>query len=178
MPNGHEQQSPEIPQSDMAGYLRAYIGKNAEKYEDQISHHTAGPNAGLKPGWCWGALVLFVGWPLYRKLWLIGGGVFVIFLSANSLARNVEPMLGILINITVPFALAIYGKSYYVRHAKSEIEKMLATATTPDEARAQIQNKGGVSIIGGILGSLPIIAFVPIAVFGLIALGQFGSPPQ
>jgi len=147
---------------ELAEYIRIYIGPNAKHYERLINSQTNANPSRWKAGWCWGGLFLTFGWPMFRKQWglallLFGYTVIAkVVVDQMPLDLLVEIMpVTIILYYAPAFAVAIWGKSYYVNKAKYNVKRILLDGDDRDIAIARIQAKGGVSWVGGIIGSLP-----------------------
>lgn len=152
--------------------LRDVIGPNAETYlrkYNQISPamvHRLQSGTGRQRrqarreiskklrGWNWAAFLVPSCWFFYRKMYLMGAMVIALPVLGGVIfpTSTAAPTLGLMIVLGMQ-AYDLYHKSILAKVAKADEQSLIGVAR-----REYLQQAGGVSVAGAMLGSLVIIA--------------------
>ena len=114
---------------------------------------------------------------MFRKQWGLALILFSFAVISKIILNQMPPNLlaetvpvALILYYAPAFAVAIWGKNYYVNKAKYNVKLILLDGNDHDTAIARIKAEGGVSWVGGIIGSLPMIAFILILLVSLSTL--------
>jgi len=151
-------------------YYKAALGvKNVEYYLKYFSRFDA---QGVSATWNWPSFFVTFYWLLYRKMWLLALGFFLLPIPLTFIEILLMPVSEAAAN-TITFAylagifiaVPMYANAFYYRHVNAKIAKV--KKQTNDEATRlrMLADDGGTS---GIILFI-ILAFVVISIIGILA---------
>ena len=143
---------------------KEFVGPNSEYY---IPAWDAYRNEGTKLPFNKAALTVF--WFFYRKMYLVGSGVFFLTLIIQFLVQSIlviihaDATVAVIAGYTALAGWWIFvgfrANRFYFNHAERKIRKL--TIDSPGDLRAAAARKGGVGFVGMI---------IPVVIFGAVAL--------
>lgn len=129
--------------------LAAFMEPNAESFhgawEATRAKNVEG-RGGIAFGFCWPALLFGFAWFLYRKMWAFGLLLLVLPVALSFMFESPGGPIGLMV------AMAMFGKSLYVQHALSRMDR------AREGGGAAVLAAGGVSIPGAVIGGAIIAA--------------------
>ena len=138
--------------------LECYVGpNNTAWYATRFARFQEGGSA---IGWHWPAFFVTGVWLLYRKMWLLAIGYwivlpFVVRLVSTGLlmlTMNSNPFATIIVVNTVYFGflfvvVPMFATHAYYRHARAKVEKVSQAFAAENERAAELSRIGGTSWI-------------------------------
>ncbi len=152
----------------MADWLLVYVKRNPKPYAKTYLRMVGKRKLSVLT-WSFSAFFFSFAWFFYRRMWLIG----VLLMAIPGLLAQVSSDLSNGALVAIPLVAGIMGKGMYLNRAFRRIYQIDQTTLSDEEKRTAIEDIGGVSYVGAILGGIMLMA-----IYGVLLMLLGGALPS
>lgn len=129
----------------------------------------------FEPNWNWSAFLFTYGWALYRKLYAWSIVLFLASAFCFLAITEGAAELGLISLVAVHIAFGMYANAVYYSKAKEIVVAAARTARSKTQGRSEVDDKGGVNLLGGWVAAGQVLVGIPAIWIALGAHDQQGS---